>query len=236
MKGTLFLIPSPLGNEPLESFLAPLHREIILDLRVFIVEELKSARRYLRKISPTFPIDECGFLILNEHTRDDEFDSMIKPLLEGKDVGLLSEAGVPCIADPGSGIVRIAQSAGISVKPLSGPSSIYLALMASGFNGQNFTFHGYLPIEKHEREKKLRDIEKDSLRHQKTQIFIETPYRNNAMLSSILSACFPGTMLCIAANIGQPDEMIIAKSVKEWKNKMPDLNKKPVVFLIMNYE
>ena len=232
MNSILFLIPSPLGEEPIDRFLSPYQEQIILGLRHFIVEEIKTARRYLRKIDKTFPIDECEFLILNEHTTEGDISALLEPLKRGFNTGLLSEAGVPCVADPGSSIVRIAQSAGIKVRPLSGPSSIFMALMASGFNGQQFIFHGYLPVDKREREVRIRTIEKDVLHSNYTHIFIETPYRNNVLLESILTFCHPGLQLCIAAQIQQEDEFITTRSIAEWRKKVPDLNKKPAVFLL----
>lgn len=232
MKPILYLIPSPLGEEPVDHILPPYNQRIILTLRHFIVEEIKTARRYLRRIDRTFPIDDCEFLIFNEHSHAEDVSALLVPLRKGFNMGLLSEAGLPCVADPGSALVREAQLEGYVVKPLSGPSSIFMALMASGFNGQQFTFHGYLPVDKRERESRLKSLERDSVQTHYTQIFIETPYRNNALLDSILATCNPGIYLCIASQVQQEGEFIVTKTIADWKKKRPDLNKKPAVFLL----
>lgn len=232
MKPLLYLIPSPLGAENVDQFLSSGNKKIISNLRHFIVEELKTARRYLRRIDNTFPIDDCEFLVFNEHSHEGDINEMLEPMRKGFDTGLLSEAGLPCVADPGSAVVRAAQLEGFTVKPLSGPSSIFMALMASGFNGQQFTFHGYLPVDKRERENQLKSLERETTHSGYTQIFIETPYRNNALLDAILSTCHASLNLCIASQINQEDEAIITKTIAEWKKKRPDLNKKPTVFLL----
>ena len=198
----------------------------------FIVEELKTARRFLRKIGYKKDFDEVVFHLLNEHTEETEVEGFLDSLKAGKNVGLLSEAGTPCIADPGAEIVRIAQQRNIKVVPLIGPSSIYLALMASGFNGQNFIFHGYLPVDKRERKRKLLELEQNAGKLGQTQIFIETPYRNNQMLQSIIEVCNPEVLLCVATNITGSDESIVSKRVKDWRKTNLNIHKQPTVFLL----
>ncbi|MDD4214749.1 MAG: SAM-dependent methyltransferase, partial [Bacteroidales bacterium] len=177
-------------------------------------------------------IDSLEFLVYNEHTLKTYLQDFIYPLLAGKDVALLSEAGLPCVADPGSEIVAEAHRRGIEVIPLTGPSSIMLALIASGFNGQNFAFHGYLPVDKNIRAKKIRQLEQKANQNQQTQIFIETPYRNNQLLQTILENCCDDTMLCMAADITLPSQKIISEAIKIWKKKPFDFHKRPSVFLI----
>ncbi len=233
MKGTLYLIPSMLGEDSSTDVLPPVIRQVAGELRHFIVEDVRSARRFLKKINPEIIIDECSFLILNEHTPSEEIAQLLTPLNEGHHVGLISEAGLPCVADPGSTLVSYAHENGVKVVPLSGPSSIFLALMASGFNGQNFVFHGYLPVDKRERIQKIKEIETTAFQKNQTQIFIETPYRNNQMLESLIVACKPETKICIAFDLTLPGETIIQSTAKRLNmNTRPDLNKKPAVFLL----
>jgi 16S rRNA (cytidine1402-2'-O)-methyltransferase len=231
-KGTLYLIPSFLGEtEP--GFVFPERNKTVLTgLKHYIVEEVRTARRFLKKISPEISIDDLTLTPYNEHNINAADLSLLESLLQGHDTGLISEAGVPCIADPGSEIVRMAHENGIRVVPLTGPSSILLALMASGFNGQRFCFHGYLPIDARERAKKIRDMEQDILKNDRTQIFIETPYRNLQMLKSIVETGQENTLLCIATDLSSPSENIITLSIHKWKNKNPDLHKRPAVFLL----
>ncbi len=231
-KGVLYLIPSFLSETEYDNVFPVFNREIILTLDEFIVEELRTARRFLRKIGYKKDFDKTQFHILNEHTDLTVIEKYLKNITSGKDLGLLSEAGTPCIADPGAEIVRIAQQMNVQVVPLIGPSSIFLALMASGFNGQNFVFHGYLPIDKKERKKKIMEIEQNAKKYDQTQIFIETPYRNNQMFQGIIEACASETLLCIACNITGDDESIITKKVKDWRKTEPSLHKKPAVFLL----
>jgi 16S rRNA (cytidine1402-2'-O)-methyltransferase len=231
VKGKLYLIPVTLGNEDYQQVIPGGVLTITKSLRYFIVENLRSARRYLRMIDRTFPIDECTFLELSEHTTEKEISDYLDPVLEGKDAGVMSEAGLPCIADPGSMIVALAHQKGINVSPLSGPSSIILALIASGFNGQNFTFNGYLPVKQPELTTKLKDLEKKSLQGY-TQIFMETPYRNQKMLDAVLSACQDNTFLCIAENITLPEESVRTKKIREWRKNPPTLNNKLIVFVM----
>lgn len=233
MKGSLYLIPSALGEQTQQAYLSPFHSDIIGKLKFFIVEDIRSARRFLKKVLPSINIDELTFLLLNEHTRPEEHADLLKSLKEGYDTGLLSEAGMPCIADPGATAVAMAHDAGIRVIPLTGPSSVVLALAASGFNGQNFAFSGYLPIEYKERAKKILALESDAYQKDQTQVFIEAPYRNNQLLKVLIENCRPATRLCVAVNLTLPGEMIISQSIGKWiKMEWPDLHKKPAVFLL----
>lgn len=231
MKGSLFLIPVPLGSSDFESVIPRSVIETTRKLRIFIVEELRSARRYLRLIDKEFPIDNCIFFILNEHTPAGEISDYLNPALRGSDIGLLSEAGLPCLADPGSGIVAIAHTLGIRVIPLPGPSSIILALISSGMNGQNFTFNGYLPAKPSERIAKIRDIERRASEGT-AQIFMETPYRNQKMLESLIEICRNDTRLCIATDITLPQESIRTMRISEWKKQIPVLKDKLAVFVL----
>ena len=231
-RGTLYLIPSTLGDTRPEDVLPEKTLRIIRSLNSFIVEEIRSARRFLRKAGFTGNFDETGLLIYNEHTRKEELSSFLSPMINGTDTGLLSEAGTPCIADPGAEIVDIARDAGIRIVPLAGPNSILLALMASGFNGQNFTFHGYLPIDRKERQNKIRDLERAALERDQTQIFIETPYRNKAIFEALINCCKPVSRLCIAMDLTLESESIRVHTIKEWRIKNEQLPKKPAVFLL----
>lgn len=231
-KGSLVLHPTTLGETLPDRVLPAYNLQLLQTLDVFIVEEIRTARRFLRKCGYIKNFDETTFYILNEHTPEDEIFSFLEPAKSGIDTGLLSEAGCPAIADPGSNVVRLAHELNIRVLPLSGPSSIMMALMASGMNGQNFTFHGYLPVKAPERIKRIREIEKDLLRTGCTHIFIEAPYRNKHMLESILATCANDVMLCIASNISLADESIITRSVQYWKRSGFDPGKKPTVFLL----
>jgi 16S rRNA (cytidine1402-2'-O)-methyltransferase len=233
MKGTLYLIPSTLGEDSPMNVLPPIIPQVIENLKHFIVEDIRTSRRFLKKINPAIVIDELSFQILNEHTRQEEIQGLLSPLEDGKDVGLLSEAGLPCVADPGSALVGFAHENGIKVVPLTGPSSIFLALMASGFNGQNFAFHGYLPVDKRERIQKIRELEAAAYQRDQTQIFIETPYRNNQVLEALIQTCKPQTRICIAVNLTLPDELIISCTAAQCHVSNPaQLGKKPAVFLL----
>jgi len=229
MDGKLYLIPTLLGNQEPDSVIPAKTLEITKKLRYFIVEELRTARRYLRLIDKNFPIDECSFSVLNEHTTDSEFENFLYPIEKGFDIGLMSEAGLPCIADPGSKIVLLAHKKRYSVVPLAGSSSIILALIASGLNGQNFTFNGYLPVKPAERLKRIKELEKKSLEGV-AQIFMETPYRNNQTLETLLTACQNDTYLCVAADISLPAESIKTKKIAEWKKETTNLKDRLVVF------
>lgn len=232
--GILYLIPTPLGDTAPE-LVMPSEAIIKLhQLDYLIVEQLRTARRLLSKMKINKPIDDIQFFELNKRTVETETERYLQPAIEGHSIGLLSEAGSPCVADPGALIVRAAHKSGIKVVPLSGPSSITMALMASGFNGQNFCFHGYLPIHNETRDKYIKTIEKSAVQSGQTQVFIETPFRNNQLLDGLLKVCNPATMLCIASNISLYDEFIVARSISEWENRKPDIHKKPTVFLIWN--
>ena len=233
-KGNLYLIPTPLGDTGFTSGIPPLNLEVLQHIDTFIVEELRTARRFLRKAGYMKDFETVTFHVLNEHTPDHEAMEMLEKAVSGQHIGLLSEAGLPCIADPGNIAVRITHRKGIRVIPLTGPSSIMLALMASGFNGQNFAFHGYLPVKPNERIKTLRDLEHAVAGSDQTQIFIETPYRNLAMLESIVKTCHPNLMLCIAADLTLETEWIRSLPIRDWKNQKPDLHKRPAVFLLGN--
>jgi len=230
--GNLILIPTLLGDSTVDAVMPANLRNVIKGMQYFIVEDLRTARRFLKKVDRDINIDSLVFFELNKHTSGEDIHPMIRPMLEGHDTGLMSEAGTPCIADPGAMIVSLAHERNIKVIPLSGPSSITLALMGSGFNGQNFVFHGYLPVDSKNRQSALKRIEQDAYRHDQTQIFIETPYRNMQMLESILKICLPETRLCIAANLTTSQEMIRTLPVSRWKKEPPAIHKQPAVFLI----
>ncbi|MCK9399265.1 MAG: SAM-dependent methyltransferase [Bacteroidales bacterium] len=233
MKGTLYLIPSTLGDTSSSNSLPEINLRVIEKLQHFVVEDLRTARRFLKKILPEIIIDDLSFQILNEHTTPQEVSSLLAPAIEGKDMGLLSEAGLPCVADPGALLVSHAHENGVKIVPLTGPSSVFLALMASGFNGQNFAFSGYLPIDKKERVLKIRELETSAYQQDQTQIFIETPYRNQQMMEALVETCRPQTQICIAVNLTMPDELIITRTAEQWKRmKWPDIQKKPAVFLL----
>lgn len=233
--GTLYLIPASLGSKTTRHIWPSGHLQTINHIRHFIVENVRSARRFLRSAGYDIPFDEVSFYTLNKHTVETDIGSYMKAVRMGHDTGLLSEAGVPCIADPGQTIVRIAHQSDIRVIPLVGASSIILALMASGFNGQQFVFHGYLPISKQERIKKIRAMEKAASQLDQTQIFMETPFRNNQLLADLLKNCSPDTWLCIACDLTLPDEFIRSFSINEWHKKIPDLNKRPGIFLLYHH-
>lgn len=228
----LYLIPSTLGDTPVERVLPPYNTEIVSRLRFFIVENVRTARRFLKKCHADIDIDKLTFYELNKHTDRNDIPEFLQPLKEGNSMGIISEAGCPAVADPGAEIVALAHREGYKVVPLVGPSSPLLALMASGFNGQNYAFHGYLPIDSNERAKAIKKLETHAYNENQTQLFIETPYRNQKLAEDILLHCKPQTRLCIAMNITCEDEYIATKTVKEWKNRLPDMNKKPCVFLL----
>lgn len=231
-KGKLYLIPTRLGdNAPLEVLPISIKR-IIESVDYYIVENEKTARRFIKKISSNKSQPSLKISILNKFTEQSELPRYLEACLEGKNVGLLSEAGCPGIADPGAEIVKIAHLKDIQVVPLVGPSSILLALMSSGMNGQNFAFNGYLPIEKSERKAALKYLERLSFEKKQTQIFIETPYRNNKMLEDICASLNVHTRICVACDITLPTEYIKTKTVKEWKHTTVDLHKRPSIFII----
>jgi len=230
---TLFLIPSSLDQDAIYDFMVEEQRSKIRDLKYFIVENEKSARKTIKKLKLSTPIQELIIIPHNKNTPIDTLTSYIKPLLEGKNIGLLSDAGVPCVADPGSKIVTLAHQNNIKVVPLVGPSSIILSLMASGFNGQNFRFHGYLPIDKNEKKKKLDSMQKDILQNDETQLFIETPYRNNQLLDNLITMIDEKINLCLATNLTTDEEIIVRKDISAWrKSNLPDLSKKLCIYLL----
>lgn len=232
MEPALYLLPVTLGDTPLDKVLPSYNLEVIAHIHHFIVEDVRSARRFLKKVNKEFDIDSMTFYPLNKHTSPADISGYLKPLQEGKPMGVISEAGCPAVADPGADVVAIAQQKNLKVVPLVGPSSIILSVMASGFNGQSFSFNGYLPIEAGERAKKLKQLEQRVYTEQQTQLFIETPYRNNRLMEDILHHCRPQTKLCIAANITCEDQYIKTQSVKNWQGHLPDLSKTPCIFLL----
>lgn len=232
MDTALYLIPVTLGDTEISKVLPEYNSGIIAGIRHFIVEDVRSARRFLRKVDPQFDIDGSQFFELNKHTQPEVVANYLKPLQGGKPMGVISEAGCPAVADPGADVVAIAQRKGLKVVPLVGPSSIILSVMASGFNGQSFAFNGYLPIRPEERVKKLHQLEHRIYNEEQTQLFIETPYRNGKMIDDILKNCRPQTKLCIAANLTCEGEYVCTRTVKEWKGRIPDLSKIPCIFLL----
>lgn len=235
---TLFLLPSCLGDTPVSTVLPADYLSRIQHLRAFFVEDLRSARRFLRKAGFDAPFEEVSFVELNEHTKEDSIESLLQhqgidpPSFSRQDIGVVSEAGLPCVADPGAIAVAWAHRNGMKVTPLSGPSSLFMALMASGFNGQHFCFSGYLPVEAKDRQARLAELETRSRKTGQTQLFIETPYRSRQMLESILSVCHPDTRLCVACNITLPDELIVTRTIAQWRKNPADIHKKNTVFLI----
>ncbi len=234
MAGRIYLIPVTLGGEDYRRVIPEKVLAITRSLRLFVVEDLRSARRYLKLIDREFPIDETQFYELNEHTPESEISVFLNPVLTGSDMGIMSEAGLPGIADPGAKLISLAHRKNIKISPLSGPSSIILALIASGLNGQNFSFNGYLPVNPSDRTARLRELEKKS-REGFSQVFMETPYRNQRMLESILKTCNSETRLCIALDITLPEETIRTQKISEWKKNVPDINDRLAIFVLQCY-
>ncbi|MDD6891704.1 MAG: SAM-dependent methyltransferase [Bacteroidales bacterium] len=232
MEAAIYLLPVTLGDTAIDRVLPAYNREIILGIRHFIVEDVRSARRFLKRVDPSIQIDGLTFYPLNKHTSPDAIAGYLQPLEAGEAMGVISEAGCPAVADPGADVVAIAQRKGLKVVPLVGPSSILLSVMGSGFNGQSFAFHGYLPIEQGERVRRLKELEQRVYAEHQTQLFIETPYRNNKLLEELLRTCRPQTKLCIAANLTCEGEYIRTKTIREWKGHLPDLSKIPCIFLL----
>lgn len=232
MEASLFLIPVTLGETEHDQVFPAYNRTVIQQIKYFVVEDVRSARRFLKKVDQGIVIDELTFFTLNKHTSPEAIGSYLEPLKLGHSVGVISEAGCPAVADPGADVVAIAQRKGYRVIPLVGPSSILMALMASGFNGQRFAFNGYLPIDGTQRTQELKRLEGRIYSEDQTQLFIETPYRNNKLLEEILKVCRPATRLCIASDITTEEEFIRTRTIKEWQGKQPDLNKKPTIFLL----
>jgi 16S rRNA (cytidine1402-2'-O)-methyltransferase len=232
MQASLFLIPVTLEDTSLRKVLPEYNRDIVLQIKHFIVEDVRSARRFLKKTEPSVEIDGLRFYVLNKHTSPSDVGGYLEPLDRGEHVGVISEAGCPAIADPGADVVAIAQRKHYPVIPLVGPSSVLLSLMASGFNGQNFAFNGYLPVDAQERALAIKKLESRVYAENQTQLFIETPYRNNKLVEDLLRICRPSTLLCIASNLTSGDESIRTLPVKAWEGRVPDLGRKPSIFLI----
>lgn len=232
MTGNLYLVPNSLGSNDTDDFLPANFKPVITGLRYFVVENTRNARRYLKMIDPQIDIDAITFYELNKHTDATAVPGFLQPVMEGDHLGMISEAGLPGVADPGALLVSLAHQKQIRVIPITGPSSMFLALMGSGFNGQSFRFSGYLPVQKNERMHAIRQLERIAGEKNETQIFMETPYRNNALLDDLCSVCKEQTMLCIAADLTMETEMIRTAPVGWWKKKKPDLHKRPAVFLL----
>lgn len=229
----LYMIPVPISDGALEEVIPEGNIYIIKNLRHFIVENVRTARRFIKKCDPGADISSLTFYELNGHTPENVISGYLDALRSGEPMGMMSEAGCPGVADPGAAVARIAQQEGLKVKPLIGPSSILLALMASGLNGQRFAFRGYLPVDNKDRARTIRELENESRRHDMTQIFIETPYRNSKMMDSLLANLNGDTLLCIAMDITNPDnEKIVTREVHDWKNKGYNIEKVPAIFLI----
>jgi 16S rRNA (cytidine1402-2'-O)-methyltransferase len=234
--GKLYLLPVPLGDDANPKDVLPQTVEKSIEfIDYYIVENEKTARRFIKAILPTKKQPELKISVLNKHTEQSEHNAFIQPCLEGKNVGLMSEAGCPGVADPGAAIVKLAHEKGIQVVPLVGPSSILLAIMASGMNGQSFAFNGYLPIDKGDKKSALKNFEKLSQDKNQSQLFIETPYRNNKLIDDLLATLQPNTHLCIAADITLPTEYIKTKTVAQWKKEKPDLHNRPCIFIIHKF-
>ena len=233
MNGKIYLIPVTLGGDDYKQVIPEQVLILTRSLRYFVVENIRSARRYLRLIDKSFPIDETIFYELNEHTNDSELSNFLEPVIKGKDIGLMSEAGLPGIADPGTNLIAAAHVRNIQIVPLAGPSSIILALISAGMNGQNFTFNGYLPVKPTDRDAKLKEIEKRS-KSGEAQIFMETPYRAQKLLESILKVCSGGTRLCIAADVTLQTEYIKTRIISDWKKDPPHLEDRLIIFIMMS--
>ena len=233
LPSALYLIPVTLGDAPLERVLPQWNASVVGGIRHFIVEDIRSARRFLRLMDRESPIDDCTFMEMGKHADERRFAGYLKPLEEGLPVGVISEAGCPAVADPGAAVVALAQQRGFRVVPLVGPSSMIMAVMSSGLCGQSFAFNGYLPVDPVDRVKRLKALETRAWNEGQTQLFIETPFRNHKMFQALITALRPQTRLCIAAGITTPDEWICTHTVQEWKRlQLPDLSKTPAVFLI----
>ncbi len=231
-KGSLYLLPCPISEEDYKMVIPEEVVKLASTFRYFAVEDLKSARRFLRRIDREFPIDESTFFILNKKTSPDKLATFLGPLLEGKNMAIISEAGCPGIADPGANLVYLAQQSEIKVRPLVGPTSILLTLMGSGFNGQTFTFHGYLPKERKDRVRKIKDFEFDTIKTGHTHLFMDTPFRNMHVLDDLLNELGDNTQICIANQITGQNERIETRTAAEWREKAFDLGKTPTLFAI----
>lgn len=231
-KGTLYLIPSVLAEDTAAAVIPAQVRSCVASLSYFLVENARTARRYIKTVCPEKVIEELQIVVIDKDSTEGEIKKALEPLKKGLSAGVISEAGCPGVADPGAELAKWAHRQQLPVVPLVGPSAILLALMASGFNGQSFAFHGYLPIDKKDRAQALRQLEKDMLQKDQTQIFMETPYRNNQLLQDLVQQLPPGYRLCIAANITAPNELIRTDTLANWKSQLPDLHKQPAVFLL----
>lgn len=231
-KGKLYLIPTLLSENSTNKLLTPQLQEVVRSLDYYLVENIRTARRFISSLKLGITIEDLGFGLLDKNTKHEQISDLCDPLLKGKDIGVMSEAGCPGIADPGNFAVRFAHRNEIEVIPLVGPSSIFMSLMASGLNGQAFAFHGYLPIDKQKRIQAIKSIERDSIKHKQTQIIMETPFRNNHLLTDILRSCRSSTSVCIAKDITGSDEFIKTKTVQQWRKTKIDLHKIPCVFLL----
>jgi len=233
--GTFYLLPTALGDIAWQAYLPQETQDAACRLKHFVVENAKTARAELKRIDHPVPLRELSIEQLPERLTAAEIERLMAPLAAGHDVGLMSEAGCPGVADPGALLVRHAHSVGITVVPLVGPSSLLLALMASGLEGQRFAFHGYLPQREPERGRKIADLEKESQRHHQTQLFIETPYRNATLLAAVLAACRPATLLCVACDLTMPSASVVTRTIGEWRKlPSPPLDKRPTVFLLLS--
>lgn len=238
----VYLIPVTLGDTSIEQVLPAYNREVILGIKHFIVENIRSARRFLKKVEQSINIDDLTFYELNQHTDRTSIERYLDPIKQGLPVGIISEAGCPAVADPGADVVAIAQRKNIKVVPLVGPSSIIMSVMGSGFNGQSFAFHGYLPIDDNQRVARIKQLENRVYSEDQTQLFIETPYRNGKMMMTLLSVLRPQTRICLAADITCADEKIVTRSVAEWRKRIPqgaseevigkEVPRVPAIFLI----
>lgn len=232
MNGKIYLIPSEMGEQAANRLFPNYNLDRIQNIEYYIVENIRTARRFIKKVCPTKQIETISFAEINKHDPTEKVREMMQPLFDGHDMGIISEAGMPCIADPGNLVVAKAHELDIQVVPLVGPNSIIMALIASGFNGQNFTFHGYIPI-KDERKRFILQMESVAQRTGQTQIFMETPYRNQQLFSELISLLRPTTRLCIATDVTLESECIKTKTIAEWKNCTPNLQKRPSIFLIL---
>ncbi len=232
MKGKIFLVPITLGESQATKVIPQDVIASTLELRHFIVENIRTTRRFLRSLDKDFPIDDTTFFELNKHTKPREIEQYLAPIDRGENIGIMSEAGVPGVADPGAAVVELAHKQNIQVIPYVGPSSILMIVMASGLNGQNFAFNGYLPVKPAERGKRIKALETRSRNEQQAQLFIETPYRNNALFEDLIKNCSPETQLCVAADISLETEYIKTKPIKVWKKNKPDLHKRPAIFML----
>ncbi|OJJ23725.1 SAM-dependent methyltransferase [marine bacterium AO1-C] len=234
-KGTIYLIPTVLAPDTQTQVLPDYTIQQVRNIEHFFVENVRTARRFISSLKLGLNIENLTFYLIDKHTPAEEIKKNAQILLKGKDVGIISEAGCPGIADPGALVVNVGHKLGVRVVPLVGPSSIFLALMSSGLNGQSFAFKGYLPIDKQDRIKAIKQLEKLSLSQQQTQIFMETPFRNNQLLEVMRQQCRKSTKLCVASNITAENAYIVTKTIQEWKNTEVDLHKKPTIFVLQAY-